>query len=39
MNYIFVDLFPLLNEKKCINNYNNFIEFEDKKELLNSRRH
>jgi hypothetical protein len=34
MNYIFVDLFPKLNEKECINNYDEFIEFEDKLELL-----
>ena len=34
MNYIFVDLFPLLNKEECINNYDKFIEFEDKFELL-----
>ena len=34
MNYIFVDLFPLLNAEECINNYDKFIEFEDKLELL-----
>ena len=34
MNYIFVDLFPILNAEECINNYDKFIEFEDKLELL-----
>ena len=27
MNYIFVDLFHLLNAEECINNYVKFIEF------------
>ena len=34
MNYIFVDLFPILNAEECINNYDKFIEFEGKLELL-----
>jgi len=34
MNYIFVDLFPILNAEEYINNYDKFIEFEDKLELL-----
>ena len=34
MNYIFVDLFPLLSTEECINNYDRFIEFVDKLELL-----
>ena len=34
MNYIFVDLFPKLNEEECINDYERFIRFEDELELL-----
>ena len=34
MNYIFTDLFSVLNEHKSLNNYNTFIEFEDKLDKL-----
>ena len=33
MNYIFVDLFPILNKKECINDYDSLIKFEDELEL------
>jgi len=33
MNYIFVDLFPILNKKECINDYDSHIKFEYELEL------
>ena len=33
MNYIFVDLFPILNKKECINDYDSLIKFEDELEI------
>ena len=32
MSYIFIDLFPMLNEEKSIDEYDSLIEFEDKLE-------
>ena len=32
MNYIFVNLFPILNKEECIDKYEKLIEFEDKLE-------
>ena len=34
MNYIFIEIFPILNKEKYINSYDDLIKFENKLELL-----
>jgi uncharacterized protein YbaP (TraB family) len=34
MNYIFIELFPVLNKEKYIDNYDDLIKLEDKLETL-----